>query len=66
MKKLLLFMIFSSMLLSLSGCGKTKILHCDACNKEVEVSESSNMEEEWTVFCDECEKEIEEELDVDL
>ena len=38
------------------GCGKTKILHCDNCNAEVEVSAKSNMDEDWAIYCDACDK----------
>ncbi len=58
MKKLVYILVFASILLALTGCGKTKILHCDNCNKEVAVSESSNMEEEWIIYCDECNEEL--------
>ena len=45
------------MLLSLSGCGR-KVLHCDNCGKEVKVSSSSNMEEDWMIYCGDCQKEL--------
>lgn len=40
------------------GCSKTKKLHCDNCNKEVEVQKNSNMEESWLIYCDECNEEL--------
>lgn len=54
MKKFVVFLLIALMLLSLSACGKTKILHCDGCKKEVTVKESSNMEESWIIYCEEC------------
>lgn len=47
-----------AVLMMFVGCGKTKILHCDHCNKEVTVEESSNMEEEWIIYCPECNEEL--------
>ena len=47
-----------AVLLMLSGCGKTKLLHCDNCNKELTVEEGSNMEEDWIIYCPECEEEL--------
>ena len=43
-----------SLLLLAGGCAEPKVLHCDNCNKEVEVDAGSNMEEDWTVYCAEC------------
>ena len=53
MKKLICFGFAALMLLSLFGCAK-KILHCDHCGAEVQVSESSNMEEDWIILCEDC------------
>lgn len=58
MKKLLCFLGALSVLLALTGCGKTKLLHCDHCGKEVSVKESSNMEEDWIIYCEECNEEL--------
>lgn len=38
--------------------GYTKILHCDHCGEEVEVKESSNMEEDWIIYCEKCNEEL--------
>ena len=46
------------MIFALAGCGETKTLHCDHCNKEVVVDEKSNMEEDWIVYCEECNEEL--------
>ena len=54
MKKLICFFLILCAVFAVSGCAKLKTLHCDRCNKEVTVSESSNMEESWTIYCDEC------------
>ena len=56
MKKLLCLLGAVSMLLALTGCGKTKVLHCDHCGAEVTVKEDSNMEEEWIIYCGKCEE----------
>lgn len=45
-------------LMLLCGCGITKTLHCDNCGKEVNVSQSSNMEEDWAIYCEECNEEL--------
>ena len=58
MKKLIVLLLALSMLTFLASCGEKKFLHCDNCNKEVEVDASSNMEEDWSVFCSDCEKEL--------
>ena len=59
MKKVLLALLIATLLLTaLAGCGKTKTLHCDNCNKEVAVEEDSNMEEEWIIYCEECNEEL--------
>ena len=42
----------------LTGCAKTKIVHCDRCGKEITLSADSRITEDWTVFCTECEEEI--------
>jgi len=43
---------------ALFGCGKKKILHCDHCGGEVEVKESSNMDEDWIIYCGECNEKL--------
>ena len=61
MKKIVVFLLLTVMLLGLAGCA-TKTLHCDGCGAEVKVEESSNMDESWLVYCEACNKEIEAEL----
>ena len=58
MKRVLSILAVVSCLLLLAGCGKTKVLHCDNCNKEVVVKESSNMEESWTIYCESCNEKL--------
>ena len=58
MKKLLCFLGVLVIILTATGCAKTKTLHCDNCNKEVSVEESSNMEEDWIIYCEECNEEL--------
>jgi len=58
MKKILCFVLALAMVLAVSGCGKTKTLICDGCEKEVQVSESSNMTDEWLIFCEDCQDDV--------
>lgn len=58
MKKIICFLMTLIMLFVMTGCGKTKILHCDNCQKEITVKEDSNMEEDWIVYCEECKEEL--------
>lgn len=58
MKRLLCFLLVLSMFFALTACGAKKALHCDNCNKEIMVEESSNMEEDWILYCEECNQEI--------
>lgn len=57
MKKITAMLLAAAMLTAFTGCAK-KILHCDNCNKEIKVSEKSNVEEDWILFCSDCEKEL--------
>lgn len=58
MKKLLCILMALSILFAFAGCAKTemKTLHCDRCQKAVEVEASSNMEEDWILYCAECDE----------
>ena len=58
MKKILAIALVLCMLFALSGCGKTKTLHCDNCDKKVKVDEDSNMTEDWIIYCDECNEKL--------
>ena len=57
MKKTILYLLLAITLLSLTGCAK-KALHCDNCNAEVQVKESSEMDESWIIYCENCNKEL--------
>ena len=57
-KKFSLMLLVLALFACMTGCGKTKVLHCDNCKKEVEVEESSNMEEDWILYCEECNEEL--------
>ena len=57
MKKTICFLLITSFCIAMAGC-KTKIVHCDNCNKEVVIKESSNMEESWIIYCDACNEEL--------
>lgn len=52
-KKAIVFLSLFALIFALAACA-TKILHCDSCGKEVQVKESSNMEEDWIIYCAEC------------
>ena len=57
-RRLFLYMgALAALLLSLllAGCGG-RIVHCDGCGKELRVSDSSNVDESWTILCRDCEK----------
>lgn len=58
MKKVLCLFMVVIFLFFMTGCGKTKTLHCDYCKKEITVKESSNMEEGWIIYCDDCNEEL--------
>ena len=58
MKKSALLFLLAALVIALGGCGKTKVLHCDYCNAEVTVKESSNMEEDWIIYCAPCNEEL--------
>lgn len=59
MKKYIITALITALVLALLLCGcKTKTLHCDNCNRELTVAESSNMEENWSVYCEECNEEL--------
>ena len=58
MKKILLVVTTLLIIASLAGCGKTKILHCDGCNAEIEVAENSDITEDWILYCSTCEDDI--------
>lgn len=58
MKKFLGVLLLACLFLTLGGCMKTKILHCDHCGTEIKVSESSNMEEDWIIYCETCNEEL--------
>ena len=57
MKKIVVFLLLTVMLLGLAGCA-TKTLHCDGCGAEVKVEKSSNMEEDWSIYCDTCNEQL--------
>lgn len=57
MKRIFAAMMAVLLVLALTACG-VKVLHCDACGKEVKVKESSNMEEDWIIYCEQCNEEL--------
>ena len=54
-KKMRLLALLASLCLLLAGCGG-RIVHCDGCGRELRVSDSSNVDESWTILCRDCEK----------
>ena len=58
MKKIIFAIALLLILLTVMLCGCTKTLHCDNCGVECVVSESSNMEENWSIYCEECNEEL--------
>lgn len=58
MKKIFCFVLVISVLFVFSGCGKTKVLHCDYCNREITVLESNEMNEDWIIYCEDCNEEL--------
>lgn len=59
MKRWIAVILLLLSLLALTACGKTKIVHCDACGKEVKVPADSNIEEDWIFLCEDCAKQLE-------
>ena len=58
MKKVCCVLLLVISLLVFSGCSATKTLHCDNCDEEVVVKESSNMDESWDIYCEECNEKL--------
>lgn len=58
MKKALCLILSACILFAVTGCVKTKPLHCDYCNKVVDVKENSDMDEDWIIYCEECNEEL--------
>lgn len=58
MKRLICVMLILTMLFAMTGCGKTRSVHCDSCGKEVAVKEDSNMTDEWIVYCGDCNEKL--------
>lgn len=54
MYQIISLLLLTGFVFMTSACGEKRTLHCDECGKEVDVSERSNMEEDWLLFCEEC------------
>ena len=56
MKKFLLIILVTVLLLCATACTSSKVLHCDGCGKEVTVTvdKDKQTDESWVVFCEEC------------
>lgn len=48
----------AALLAVLTGCGGTRIVHCDHCGDEITLSASDKIQEDWIVFCKTCEEEL--------
>lgn len=57
-KRVLTALLIAVMLFAVVGCGRSKVLHCDHCNAEVEVKEDSNMNEDWAIYCESCNEKL--------
>lgn len=58
MKKIIVGVLFIVVLLSFTGCGAKRAIHCDSCGCELSVGEKSNVEEDWIIYCDACHDEL--------
>lgn len=60
MKRITVILLTLAMLLIMTACGGTKIIHCDSCGAEIEVAENSKWgdSEDMGILCQSCEKEI--------
>lgn len=58
MKKLFPLIVIFCVVFVMTGCVETKTLHCDRCNKEISVKQSSDMEEDWIIYCNACNEEL--------
>ncbi len=58
MKKIICLILTVCLTFALVSCVKTKVLHCDRCQCEITVKESSNMDEEWIIYCEKCNEEL--------
>ena len=58
MKKAICLFLIAGVLFTFTACAKKKKLHCDNCQKEVTVKESSDMQEDWLVYCGECNEKL--------
>ena len=45
-------------LLALTACGETKIVHCDHCGAEILLDADDKITEDWILFCEACEEEL--------
>lgn len=57
-RKIIVFCLVMLFVANIASCGEKKVLHCDKCNAEIEVSANSNMNEEWGMLCGDCNEEV--------
>ena len=50
--------VFAVLLLTFSGCGEPRTVHCDHCGGEITLEADSNITEDWIVFCKQCEEDL--------
>lgn len=53
-KRIFALILLLALLVSMAACGGTKIVHCDRCGCEIELSADDKIEEDWIVFCEDC------------
>ena len=54
-KKIIALLLCLLMLLALAGCGKPRIVHCDRCGAEIQLSpEDKHITEDWILLCEDC------------
>ena len=57
MKRLIAIALLILALLGLCACGgKTRVVHCDGCGKEIQVDASSDLNEDAIFLCEDCQK----------
>lgn len=54
-KRIFALILLLALLVSMAACGGTKIVHCDRCGCEIELSpEDKHITEDWILLCEDC------------
>ena len=56
MRRLIAIALLVLALLALCACGRTRVVHCDGCGKEIQVDASSDLNEDAIFLCEDCQK----------